>query len=194
MSTVNPTVTDPRTPAVFRRTSTLIWAGILTVVFLGLGIVIGTAYVKNGFFSAISPLAVVTPLLAFSVLGLAWPSVLLENDTMTVRNVYATHVIPYGLIKEVITIRIGMFVLVHNHPKIAVTAYASGGNSARAFGHKKSSGRLIDAIEDKMSWASADVGDATVVRTTNVRNIIITIAALVVPAIVILLAVATFHH
>jgi hypothetical protein len=194
MPTPSPTVIDPHAPAVYRRTTTLVWAGVLAAVFFGLGILIGTAYVHNGVFSALAPLAAVTPLLAFALMGLAWPSVVLQDAAMTVRNTYTTYVIPYGLIKEVIMVRIGMFVLVHDGPKVPITAYASGGNSARAFGHKKSSGRLVDAIEDKMSWAPADVGDAAVTRTINIRNIIITVAALVVPALVIFLAVLTYHH
>lgn len=183
---------DPHAPAVFRRTPTLVWAGIITVAFLVISGVIGSAYVHHGFFSVIAPLAAVTPLITFAVLGLAWPSVVLRDDAMAVRNVYATHVIPYGLIKEVVSIRIGMFIRVHDGPKIPVTAYASAGNSARAFGHKKSNARLTDAIEDKISWAPADVTDVSVTRTVDVRNIVITIAAFVVPAIVIFLAVLTY--
>jgi hypothetical protein len=193
MSTVNPPVLDPHTPVVYRRNSTIIWAAIMAVFFGGLAVFLGMAYVHHGFFSIIAPLAAVTPFLTFAILGLAWPHVIVNDDVVTVRNVYATHVIPYGLIREVAVIRIGMFIRVHNGPKIPVTAYASGGNSARVFGHKKSNARLQDAIEDKISWTSADVGDAAVTRTVDVRNILITVAAFVIPAIVILLAVVTYH-
>jgi hypothetical protein len=192
MSAANPTVVDPHAPVVFRRTTTLAWALVMTILFLLLAGLLGSAYVHHGFFSVIAPLAALTPLLTFALLGMAWPHVILGDDVLTVRNAYATHVIPYGLIQEVVVIRIGMFIRIHGGSKIPVTAYASGGTAARAFGHKKSNGRLNDAIEDKMSWASADVGDATVTRTPDKRNIAITVAAFAVPVIVILLAVATY--
>jgi hypothetical protein len=192
MPTENVTVTDPHAPVVFRRTITLIWAGVLTSVFVLIGVLLGIAFAHDGFFSIIAPIAALAPLITFALMALAWPSVVIRDDTMLVRNAYATYVIPYQLIKEVVMFRIGMFIRVHDRPKIPVTAYASSGTAGRAFGHKKSAARLSNLIEDKISWATSQVDGAVVTRTVDVRNVIITVAAFVIPTIVVVLAVATY--
>jgi len=117
-------------------------------------------------------------------------ALLVADDAVTVRNSFATYRIPYPALKDFREARIGLFVMLHDGGKVPVTAYASG-SSGKAFGHKKMVAQLIAAIEDRMSLAGKQ-DDATVVRTIETRNIVISVCTVVLAAGVLWGAIATY--
>ncbi len=186
-------VRDPHAPQLFRRGTTLTWSSIVTVFFLAVATAVGVSYKSHGVFSVLAPYAVVLPIVIFAIIGMAWPHVIVRDADMTVCNSFASFRIPYQLIKDVRQVRIGMLVEPHHGKIVPVTAYASGSGAGKMFSHNKSASRLMDAIEDKLTFAPSEPGDAAIVRTIETRNIIISVAALIISVTVILLAVATYH-
>jgi hypothetical protein len=192
MLTTKSKVSDPHAPRTFRRATTVTWAILMTVLLAVIAGFMTSGYVGHGFFSAAAPICVVAPLIAFAILSFYWPHVVVSDDAITVRNAFTVYRIPYAAVKDLREARIGLFVILHDGRKVPVTAYVSG-SSAKLFGHNKALRTLIDAIEDKMSYAPKDANDVTVVRTVETVNIVIAAVAAALAIGVLWAAIVTYN-
>jgi hypothetical protein len=196
MPTTKSQALDPHAPQVFRRGTTVAWAVIVTLVLLLFAVTLAASETNHGFLVVIAPFAAVAPLVLFAVLGMAWPSVVIRDDGMSVRNAYSSYEVPYTAIKDFAPNRIGLFLTLHDGMKVPVTAYASGGGG-RIFGHRKSAARLTNTIEDKISLLPADTSQdgpdaTTATKVTKTRDAVLSVALLVICVAVVWIAVATY--
>jgi hypothetical protein len=196
MPTTKSQALDPHAPQVFRRGTTVTWAVIVTLVLVVFAATLAASETGHGFFPVIAPFAAVAPLVLFAVLGMAWPSVIIRDEVVSVRNAYSSYEVPYTAIKDFTPNRIGLFLTLHDGMKVPVTAYASGGGG-RMFGHRKSTERLTSAIEEKVAYLPADTSqdgpDSTsATKVTKTLLAVLSIALLVICVAVVWIAVITY--
>ncbi|HEY1488398.1 MAG TPA: hypothetical protein VGF84_19975 [Micromonosporaceae bacterium] len=162
----------------------------MTVVIVGTAIVMCIGLHDRGFIKAAAPICGALPLLAFVYFACFWPKVVVAEE-LTVQNSYTTYRIPYQDIKELVSARIGLFVMLHANQKIPVTAYVSG-STGKMFGHEKMLAEVVGAIEEKLAAVPATKDqDQAVVRTVHTGNIVTTIISVVLAVGFIWAAIAT---
>ena len=148
---------------------------------------------SHGFFAAIAgPIAGLT-LALFALLLSAWPHVTVRDAYLEPHNSFYWYEVPYPAIAEIGPIRMGLVVRTHGRKVIPLTGYASGA-AGRLFRHRSAADAVINAVEAKMARRkrSGDE-DAQIVRHTDTRNLSAMLGAVVLAAVVIVLAVLTYH-
>jgi hypothetical protein len=148
---------------------------------------------SHGFFAAIAgPVAGLT-LALFALLLSAWPHVIVRDEYLEPHNSYFWYEVPYPAIAEIGPIRMGLVVRTHDRKMIPLTGYASGA-AGRLFRHRSAADAVINAVEAKMARRKRPGDeDAQIVRHTETRNLSAMLGAVVLTAVVIVLAIQTYH-
>jgi hypothetical protein len=193
MTTLPNAATETGEPQVFRRRSTVIAGVIIAVLLVVLSTLLTVDEWSHGFFAAIAgPVAGLT-LALFALLLSVWPHVIVRDAYLEPHNSFFWYEVPYPTIAEIGPIRMGLVVRTHGRKLIPLTGYASGA-AGRLFRHRSAADAVINAVEAKMARRKRPGDeDAQIVRHTDVRNVSAMLGAVVVTAIVIVLAIQTYH-
>lgn len=193
MTTLPNAATETGEPQVFRRRSTVIAGVAIAVLLVVLSTLLTVDEWSHGFFAAIAgPVAGLT-LALFALLLSAWPHIIVRDAYLEPHNSFFWYEVPYPAISEIGPIRMGLVVRTHGRKVIPLTGYASGA-AGRLLQHRSAADAVINAVEAKMARRKRPGDeDAQILRHTEVRNMSAMLGAVVVTAIVIVLAVQTYH-
>lgn len=193
MTTLPNAATETGEAQVFRRRSTVVAGLVIAILLVLLSTLLTVDEWSHGFFSAIAgPVAGLT-LALFALLLSVWPHVIVRDAHLEPHNSFFWYEVPYPAISEIGPIRMGLVVRTHGRKIIPLTGYASGA-AGRLFRHGSAADAVINAVEAKMARRKRPGDeDAQILRHTEVRNMSAMLCAVVVTAIVIVLAVQTYH-
>lgn len=193
MTTLPNAATETGEPQVFRRRSTVVAGLVIAILLVVLSTLLTVDEWSHGFFAAIAgPVAGLT-LALFALLLSAWPHIIVRDAYLEPHNSFFWYEVPYPAISEIGPIRMGLVVRTHGRKMIPLTGYASGA-AGRLLQHRSAADAVINAVEAKMARRKREGDeDAQIVRHTEVRNMSAMLGAVVVTAIVIVLAIQTYH-
>jgi hypothetical protein len=193
MTTVPNAATETGEPQVFRRRSTVIAGLVIAILVVVLSTLLTVDEWSHGFFAAIAGPVVGLTLALFALLLSVWPHIIVRDAYLEPHNSFFWYEVPYPAIAEIGPIRMGLVVRTHGRKMIPLTGYASGA-AGKLFRHRSAADEVINAVEAKMARRKRPGDeDAQIVRHTDARNVLAMLGAVVITAIVIVLAVQTYH-
>jgi hypothetical protein len=185
--------TETGEPQVFRRRSTVIAGLVIAVLLVALSTLLTVDEWSHGFFAAIAGPVTGLTLALFALLLSVWPHIVVRDEFLEPHNSFFWYEVPYPAIAEIGPIRMGLVLRTHGRKVIPLTGYASGA-AGRLFRHRSAADAVINAVEAKMARRKRPGDeDAQIIRHTDGRNVSAMLGAAVVTAIVIVLAVQTYH-
>jgi hypothetical protein len=192
MTTVPKPPTETGDAQVFRRRSTAIAGAAVAVVVIVLSTLLTVDEWKHGFFAGIAGPVTGITLAILALLLSAWPHVIVRDDYLEPHNSFFWYTVPYPAISDIGPIRMGLVLRTTGRKMIPLTGYATGVGS-RLLGHTRAAQTVIEAVEAKMTRRHrSDEEGADIVRHLDRRNVYVMAAAIVVTAVVIVLAAATY--
>jgi hypothetical protein len=178
---------------VFRRRSTVVAGWTIAVLLVGLSTLLTVDEWSHGFFAAIAGPVTGITLAIFALLLSVWPHIIVRDAYLEPHNSFLWYEVPYPTISEIGPIRMGLVLRTQGRKMIPLTGYASG-TGGRLFGHRGAADAVINAVEAKMTRRKRpEDDDAEIVRHWDTRNLYVMLGALLVTAVVIVLAVQTYH-
>jgi hypothetical protein len=193
MTTLPNAATETGEPQVFRRRSTVIAGLVIAVLLVALSTLLTVDEWSHGFFAAIAGPVTGLTLALFALLLSVWPHIVVRDEFLEPHNSFFWYEVPYPAIAEIGPIRMGLVLRTHGRKVIPLTGYASGA-AGRLFRHRSAADAVINAVEAKMARRKRPGDeDAQIIRHTDGRNVSAMLGAAVVTAIVIVLAVQTYH-
>lgn len=185
---------DAQTEAqVFRRRSTVIAGAIVAVVLVVLATLLTVDEWGHGFFPAIAGPITGLALALLALLLSSWPHVIVRDEHLEPHNSFFWFEVPYAAISAIEPIRMGLVVRTHGRKVIPLTGYGTG-IGGRIFGHGAAADAVTSAVEAKMArHHQPGDGDVQIVRHWEARNAYAMLIAVVVTALIIVLAVLTYH-
>lgn len=193
MTTLPNAATETGEPQMFRRRSTVITGLVIAVLLVVLSTLLTIDEWGHGFFAAIAGPVVGLTLALLALLLSAWPHIIVRDAHLEPHNSFFWYEVPYPAIAEIGPIRMGLVLRTHGRKIIPLTGYASGAGG-RLFEHRSAADAVINAVEAKMARRKRPGDeDAQIVRHIELRNVWAMLGAVVVTAVVIVLAIQTYH-
>ncbi|HEU0237982.1 MAG TPA: hypothetical protein VFR11_01710 [Micromonosporaceae bacterium] len=187
------TSAEPVEPQVFRRRSTVIAGWVIAGLLVVLSVLLTVDEWDHGFFPAIAGPVTGLTLALLAVLLSVWPHVIVRDGWLEPHNSFVWYQVPYPAITEIGPVRMGLIVRTHGRKVIPLTGYASG-FAGRMLGHQTAANEVVNAVEANMARHKRPGDeDAEVTRHWDARNAYALLAAAIVSAVVIVVAIQTYH-